>query len=92
MSEGLYDVCRKWYEHLPATQRHQIMEHLGQLPNLEADVDYGSNGTAWHWWMLAVLPLDPRIQLAMLAMTSYKERLKGLNKVLGFIKNKQDSR
>ena len=92
MSEKLYGICKKWYENLTSVQQSQIRQHLGEFPCPETENSYGSNGTHWHWWMVAVLPLDPRIQLAMLAMTSYKERLQGLGRVLGYLKNKRDSR
>ncbi|XP_045203478.1 LON peptidase N-terminal domain and RING finger protein 1-like [Mercenaria mercenaria] len=92
LSDDLYGVCKSWYESLPQTQQTQIRQHLGDFPSPEADNNYGQNGTAWHWWMIAVLPLDPRIQVAMLAMQSYKERLLGLKKVLGFLKHKRDSK
>ncbi|WAR00617.1 LONF3-like protein [Mya arenaria] len=91
-SERLYLVCRKWWEELPQVQRAQILQHLGEFPGPETESSYGPNGSAWHWWMLAVLPLDSRIQLAIIAMTSYKERLRALERVLGFLKNKHDSR
>lgn len=92
LSDNLYSVCKSWYDSLPQTQQSQIRQHLGEFPGPEADHNYGQNGTAWHWWMVAVLPLDPRIQVAMLAMQSYKERLQGLKKVIGFLKQKRDGR
>lgn len=92
MSEKLYGICKKWFTNLPSVQQSQIRQHLGEFPGPETDSNFGPNGTTWHWWMIAVLPLDPRIQLTMLAMTSYKERLQGLGRVLGYLKNKRDSR
>ncbi|KAH3843339.1 hypothetical protein DPMN_116854 [Dreissena polymorpha] len=92
LSEKVYKVCKKWYNELHQGQRAQILQHMGELPGAENEQNFGAHGTAWHWWMTAVLPIDPRIQLAMIAMTSYKERLKGLGKVLGFLQNKRDSR
>lgn len=92
LSDNLYSVCKDWYNSLPQTQKSQIRQHLGEFPGPEADNNYGKNGTAWHWWMVAVLPLDPRIQVAMLAMQSYKERLLGLKKVIGYLRQKRDGR
>ncbi|KAL4230189.1 LON peptidase N-terminal domain and RING finger protein 3 [Mactra antiquata] len=89
MSESLYGVCKEWYDELPQIQKSQIRQHLGEFPAQETEMSYGINGTAWHWWMIAVMPLDPRIQLAMLAMQTYKERLQGLQKVIGFLKTKR---
>ena len=92
LSDKLYSICSSWYEGISQSQKDQIRQHLGEFPTAVIDNNFGPNGTAWHWWMIAVLPLDPRIQVAMLAMQSYKERLLGLKKVLGFLKNKRDSR
>lgn len=36
------------------------------------------NGPHWHWWVLAILPLHPRVQLSILSKTILKERLKVL--------------
>lgn len=43
------------------------------------------NGPSWCWWLLAVLPLEGRAQLPFLALTSLKDRLSGIRKVLLFM-------
>lgn len=40
------------------------------------------NGPSWCWWLLAVLPLEGRAQLPFLALTSLKDRLNGIRRVL----------
>ena len=92
VSDRLFAEAKSMVDSLPAHQKQQIRQHLGDFPEQDLDVNFGSNGTAWHWWMIAMLPLDPRIQLAMLAMTSYSERLNGLKRVMGYLKQKRDSR
>lgn len=87
----MYNQSKGWFDSLALNQKQQITQHLGAFPEPDADQELGINGPTWHWWMIAVLPLDPRIQLAMLAMTSYRERLQGLSRVLGYIRHKRGS-
>lgn len=47
------------------------------------------SGPAWYWWLLAVLPLENRAQLAILAMTSLKDRLIAIRRVLIFVTRKR---
>uniref|UniRef100_A0A8I3W2N9 LON peptidase N-terminal domain and ring finger 3 n=1 Tax=Callithrix jacchus TaxID=9483 RepID=A0A8I3W2N9_CALJA len=61
-----------------------------------ADIEYiedqkmNPNGPAWCWWTLAVLPLESRAQLPFLAMTSLKDRLNGIRRVLAFMSRNQN--
>lgn len=89
LSGTLYTACKNWYMGLPQRHKLEIHNHLGEFPAQESDSTYGSSGTAWHWWMIAVLPVDQRIQLAMLAMKSYKERLQGLGKVIEHLNSRR---
>lgn len=89
LSQSMYSLSKNWFESLPLNQQQQITQSLGQFPAAEMDQPFGINGPMWHWWVTAILPLDPRIQLAMLAMTSYKERLQGLGRVLGYLNHKR---
>lgn len=47
------------------------------------------SGPAWCWWLLAVLPLENRAQLTVLAMTSLKDRLIAIRRVLIFVTRKR---
>ncbi|MEQ2169007.1 hypothetical protein GOODEAATRI_020524, partial [Goodea atripinnis] len=46
-------------------------------------------GPAWCWWLLAVLPLENRAQLTILAMNSLKDRLIAIRRVLIFVTRKR---
>jgi len=87
MQSEVYATCQAWLDSLPGIQREQILHHLGQFPAM--DPEFSPNGPAWLWWMVSVLPLDPRIQNTMLAMTSYKERLDGVKRVLMYMSRKR---
>lgn len=51
-----------------------------------------SSGPAWSWWILAVLPLERKAQLAVLGMASLKERLLAIRRILVIITRKMNSR
>ncbi|KAK3100163.1 hypothetical protein FSP39_015593 [Pinctada imbricata] len=86
LNERVYQESREWFEGLPDLQRENIVRHFGQFPALDSDFLGKPNGAAWSWWLLPVLPLDPRIQSTMLAMTSYRERLEGLRRVIDYVR------
>lgn len=50
------------------------------------------SGPAWSWWILAVLPLERKAQLAILGMISLKERLLAIRRILVIITRKMNSR
>ena len=91
LQENVYAEVKNWFDNLPGMQRNQISRHFGGFPNYDADFQGNPNSTAWLWKVLPILPLDPRIQLTMLAMTSYKERLEGIQRVVEYIKRRQSS-
>lgn len=45
------------------------------------------NGPACCWWLLAVLPIDPRYQLSVLSMTSLKDRLVKIQNILSYLQS-----
>ena len=48
-----------------------------------------TDGPAWTWWLLAILPLVNKAQLAILGMTSLQKRLESIQKVLRYVSSKQ---
>lgn len=46
-----------------------------------------ANGPACCWWLLAVLPIDPRYQLSVLSMTTLKERLVKIQHILTYLQS-----
>ena len=45
------------------------------------------NGPACCWWLLAVLPVDPRYQLSVLSMTTLRERLLKIQHILTYLQS-----
>ncbi|RUS79220.1 hypothetical protein EGW08_013005 [Elysia chlorotica] len=86
----LHAAVSAWVGQLPSFNQSRITQHFGALPALDAQ-QAGPNGPKWSWWAVAVLPLDQRVQLAMLRMASLKDRLVALKKVLNYV-NRRNSR
>uniref|UniRef100_A0A4W6FUG1 LON peptidase N-terminal domain and ring finger 3 n=1 Tax=Lates calcarifer TaxID=8187 RepID=A0A4W6FUG1_LATCA len=74
-----------WVNSLKAEQKERIEGHFGPMPEKDSELQACPNGPSWCWWLLAVLPLEGRAQLPFLALTSLKDRLSGIRKVLLFM-------
>ncbi|BFZ24338.1 hypothetical protein BsWGS_27377 [Bradybaena similaris] len=78
----IHAMVKKWLARLPTRHYTQITQHFGELPDIEPPTYPSQNGPRWAWWAVAVLPIDPRVQMVLLAMSSFQERLIALKKVL----------
>ena len=49
----------------PSALRQRIVQHFGSMPALETDwmTQQQPNGPSWLWWLMAILPLDPKAQV-----------------------------
>lgn len=82
LEEAVHRQAKIWLDSLPNTHRTRINQHFGDLPSIDPSPANCPNGPAWAWWIVAVLPLDNRIQLAMVAMISYRERLQAIKRII----------
>lgn len=78
----VYDQALVWVNSLKTEQKERIEGHFGPMPQKDSALQDSPNGPSWCWWLLAVLPLEGRAQLPFLALTSLKDRLSGIRKVL----------
>ncbi|KAG5843612.1 LON peptidase N-terminal domain and RING finger protein 3-like [Anguilla anguilla] len=81
----VYDQALSWVNSLKAQQKERIVGHFGPMPEKDLDPQISPNGPSWCWWLLAVMPLEGRAQLPFLALTSLKDRLTGIRRVLVFM-------
>ncbi|KAI8798730.1 LON peptidase N-terminal domain and RING finger protein 3 [Biomphalaria glabrata] len=80
----IHSAVQYWLTTVPSFRRNRIIQHFGELP--EPDTNPSTvNGPNWAWWALAVLPLDPRVQLTMLGMCSFQDRLLALKKIIEYL-------
>ncbi|XP_029113142.1 LON peptidase N-terminal domain and RING finger protein 3-like isoform X2 [Scleropages formosus] len=85
LHDAVYDQALVWVNSLKAEQKQRIMGHFGPMPEKDPEPQTSPNGPSWCWWLLAVLPLEGRAQLAFLSLASLKERLSGIRRVLLFM-------
>ncbi|KAI9534422.1 hypothetical protein NQZ68_012655 [Dissostichus eleginoides] len=85
MHDAVYEQANNWFTSLKDNMKSQILSHFGDLPSNDPDPQASPSGPAWSWWLLAVLPLENRAQLTILAMTSLKDRLIAIRRVLIFV-------
>ncbi|KAG8451872.1 hypothetical protein GDO86_003899 [Hymenochirus boettgeri] len=85
LHDAVYDQALTWFNSLKDNMKAQILSHFGSMPSKESELQNNTNGPAWCWWMLAVLPLENKAQLTILAMTSLKDRLLALKRILIFV-------
>lgn len=87
LHDAVYEQARVWFQDLKIHFHDQILQHFGAMPEPEADIQATPNGPACCWWLLAVLPIDPRYQLSVLSMTSLKERLVKIQHILTYLQS-----
>ncbi|XP_010884712.2 LON peptidase N-terminal domain and RING finger protein 2 isoform X2 [Esox lucius] len=88
LHDSVYDQACAWFTSLKENIKNQIVHHFGQLPGKDPDMQWSPNGPAWCWWLLAVLPLEQRAQLSILAMTTLRDRLSATRRVLILVARK----
>lgn len=90
LHDAVYDQALVWVNSLKPEQKERIVGHFGPMPEKDSQPQASPNGPSWCWWLLAVLPLEGRAQLPFLALTSLKDRLSGIRRVLLFMaRNRQ---
>nr|XP_056711058.1 LON peptidase N-terminal domain and RING finger protein 1 [Euleptes europaea] len=89
LHDFVYSQACGWFQSLRNKFHTQILQHFGPMPERESNIQETANGPAWCWWLLAVLPVDPRYQLSVFSMRSLKERLIKIQDILTYFSRDQ---
>ncbi|XP_043918431.1 LON peptidase N-terminal domain and RING finger protein 1 isoform X2 [Protopterus annectens] len=89
LHDEVYTQACTWFLNLRSRFQRQILQHFGVMPERAEDIQVMPNGPAWCWWLLAVLPVDPKYQLSVLSMTSLKDRLIKIRNILTYFSRDQ---
>uniref|UniRef100_A0A182WBE7 RING-type domain-containing protein n=1 Tax=Anopheles minimus TaxID=112268 RepID=A0A182WBE7_9DIPT len=71
-----------WHQSLPESIRCEIFKSFGKMPDLEENWEDVTDGPAWAWWIIAILPLNDKLKVDILSTTSLKKRLRAIDKTL----------
>jgi len=53
-----------WFDSLSTEQKHMILQSYGQMPPLEHSWELITDGPAWAWWIIALLPLSQQLKVS----------------------------
>lgn len=82
LHDAVHEVASLWFESVEATTKRRILGHYGPMPTVETEYWTLPNGPTWMWWIVAILPLDSRIQLSVLRETNLRRRLEVIRCIL----------
>ncbi|XP_043467921.1 LON peptidase N-terminal domain and RING finger protein 3 [Leptopilina heterotoma] len=80
---------RRWWDTVPLSQQSEIQRVFGRMPETEEDWLCLPDGPSWSWWLLAILPLGPQLQVGILGTTSLEKRLRAIEKTLDHMEQRQ---
>ncbi len=63
-----FEKTREWFSSMADDMRSKFENHYGDMPATESDYWDLPNGPAWHWWIIAILPLDPQAQVSCIGI------------------------
>ncbi|XP_069949998.1 LON peptidase N-terminal domain and RING finger protein 3 isoform X2 [Cherax quadricarinatus] len=82
LHDTVHQLASHWFDSIESTTKRRILSHYSLMPSVEGEYWTIPNGPAWMWWIVAILPLDSRIQLSILRETSLLRRLEVIHKIL----------
>lgn len=63
-------AAERWVATLSQDFREQIYSSFGEMPAVEEEWAALQDGPAWAWWLLAILPLGPQLQVNICLLLS----------------------
>ncbi|XP_057327614.1 LON peptidase N-terminal domain and RING finger protein 3 [Microplitis mediator] len=89
LHDKVWSKGKKWWSSVSAVQQEEIERVFGVMPGPEEDWIRLPDGPSWTWWILAILPLGPQLQVGILGTTSLEKRLRAIEKTLNHMEKRQ---
>jgi len=88
LHDQVYQAAQNWISEAPDELRQRIQQHFGAMPVVETNWISLPNGPSWLWWLLTILPLEPKAQLKILSMTSIEKRLAAFERIVARVRQR----
>ncbi|XP_074108518.1 LON peptidase N-terminal domain and RING finger protein 3 [Cotesia typhae] len=89
LHDKVWSKGKKWWSSVSPIQQEEIERVFGEMPTPEEDWIRLPDGPSWTWWILAILPLGPQLQVGILGTTSLEKRLRAIEKTLNHMEKRQ---
>lgn len=63
LHDSVMERGMRWFHRLARDIQKEIVKVFGGMPSLEPNWLSLSDGPAWTWWLLAILPLGQQLQV-----------------------------
>ena len=64
LHDSVRAAAENWIYSVSSTLRQRILQNFGTMPRMEADWITFPSGPSWLWWLMAILPLEPKVQVS----------------------------
>ncbi|CAF3259069.1 unnamed protein product [Rotaria socialis] len=85
LNRDSYNRVRAWFGQLDAYRRTLITRQLEGYPSCDDLTQNSTDGPAWAWIILNILPIEPDIQYSALMSQSFRSRLQIINNTMDFL-------
>lgn len=64
LNENIYKKANSWYKSLPSHIHNEIHKSFGSMPILQKNLESITDGPAWAWYIIALLPLNQNLKVS----------------------------
>ncbi|CAF1478208.1 unnamed protein product [Rotaria magnacalcarata] len=89
LNRDSYNRVRAWFDQLDAYRRTLITRQLEGYPSCDDLTQNSTDGPAWAWIILNLLPIEPDLQYSALMSQSFRSRLQIINNTIDFLLDHQ---
>lgn len=69
LNEMIYKKAHNWYKSLPSHIHNEIHKSFGSMPTLQRNLETITDGPAWSWYIIALLPLNQNLKVKIIFLS-----------------------